>query len=118
MLTTNRRSISKVTRTDNNENDFSVDPFPTEIDNHADTNCFGINFRPMYFTSDVCSVYPFLEEYAHQEDIQICTAVTAYDTDEGETIILQFGQGLWFGNRMARSLINPNQCRHFGKITK
>ena len=32
----------------------------------------------------------------------------------GETIILEFGQGLWFGNRMEHSLINPNQCRAFG----
>ena len=33
---------------------------------------------------------------------------------EGETLILMFGQGLWFGDRMQRSLINPNQCRAFG----
>jgi len=32
----------------------------------------------------------------------------------GEVIILIFGQGLWFGNRMERSLINPYQCRAFG----
>ena len=24
------------------------------------------------------------------------------------------GQGLWFGNMMAKTLINPNQCRDFG----
>ena len=33
---------------------------------------------------------------------------------EGETVVLIFGQGLWFGDRMDRSLINPNQCRSFG----
>jgi len=32
----------------------------------------------------------------------------------GNTIILEFGQGLWFGERMECSLINPNQVRHFG----
>jgi len=32
----------------------------------------------------------------------------------GETIILQFGQGLWFGDRLNHSLINPNQCRSCG----
>ena len=48
------------------------------------------------------------------DDIQICSGATAYTTPEGETIILIFGQGLWFGDRMAKSLINPNQCRAFG----
>jgi hypothetical protein len=47
-------------------------------------------------------------------DVPIVTAATAYDTDQGETIILTFGQGLWFGDRMERSLINPNQCRAHG----
>ena len=31
----------------------------------------------------------------------------------GEVIILIFDQGLWFGNRMEKILINPNQCRAF-----
>jgi len=34
--------------------------------------------------------------------------------DSGETIILEFGQGLWFGNHLNHSLINPNQCRSYG----
>ena len=96
------------------DNDFFADPCPTEIDNHADTHCFGRNFCPLYFTSEVCTVSPFLSEYDTQDDIPICTAATAVDTEDGETIILEFGQGLWFGNRMDRSLLNPNQCRHFG----
>ena len=29
-------------------------------------------------------------------------------------VILEFVQGLWFGNGMEKSLINPNQCRKFG----
>ena len=32
----------------------------------------------------------------------------------GEVIILRFGQGFWFGNRIKKTLINPNQCRDFG----
>ena len=32
----------------------------------------------------------------------------------GQTYILAFHQGLWFGNKMPNSLINPNQCRVFG----
>ena len=57
---------------------------------------------------------PYLSEYDSLSDIPICTAATAVDLDSGETIILEFGQGLWFGERMEHSLINPNQCRSFG----
>ncbi len=85
-----------------------------EIDSHADTHCFGSNFIPLYFTQQECTVSPFLSEYQEQENIQICTGATAYTKENGEVIILIFGQGLWFGNRMERSLINPYQCRAFG----
>jgi hypothetical protein len=98
----------------NKRNDWTMEPAPTEIDNHADTICFGRNFRPLYYTSSVATVSPFLAEYEAQMDVPIVTAATAYDTNAGETIILVFGQGLWFGDKMDRSLINPNQCRTFG----
>ncbi len=42
-------------------------------------------------------------------------ASTAYtDLDSGETILLQLNQVLWYGHRLAMSLINPNQIRHSG----
>ena len=34
--------------------------------------------------------------------------------DSGDVVILEFGQGLWFGNSMEKSLINPNQYLKFG----
>jgi len=40
--------------------------------------------------------------------------VTAVEFGSGETIILEFGQGLWFGDRLNHSLINPNHCRAYG----
>ena len=47
--------------------------------------------------------------------IEFVTTVTAYDSeDTGETIILQINQGLYFGERMEESLINPNQIRNYG----
>ena len=91
-----------------------IDPLPCEIDNHADTTCFDKNFRVISFTSEVCSVSPYLSEYDSINDIPICTATTAVDLVTGETIILEFGQGLWFGDRMNHSLINPNQSRAYG----
>ena len=114
IVSTNRRFVSQAKR-QRCHDDYHTDPLPTDIDNHADTICFGKNFRPLFFTSEVCTVSPFLEnEYDAQNNVQICSAVTAVDLDSGETILLEAGQGLWFGDRMARSLINPNQLRAFG----
>ena len=92
----------------------TIDVLPTEIDNHADTHCFGKKIIPFSWSGLVCSVSPFLQEYGSVEDIEICSGATAYTTSLGETIILIFGQGLWFGDRMDKSLINPNQCRAYG----
>ncbi len=89
-------------------------PCPTEVDNHADTHCFGANFRPIMWNNIQCSVSPFLDELGSTENIDICTAATAWTHPSGETILLVFGQGLWFGHRMTKSLLNPNQCRAFG----
>ncbi|GFH56846.1 hypothetical protein CTEN210_13322 [Chaetoceros tenuissimus] len=108
-----RRFISRVKRQRGNGEIF-YEPLPTEIDNHADTICFGKNFRPVYFTSQVCTVSPFLDLYDSRQDVPICTGVTAVDLNDGATILLEAGQGLYFGNEMDRSLINPNQLRAFG----
>ena len=59
-------------------------------------------------------MFPFLPEYAEHMHVPICTGVTDLTLDSGEVAILEFEQGLWFGNRMEKSLINPNQCQKFG----
>ena len=99
ITTSNGRLIKEMNRR-KASNDRCMDPLPCEIDNHADTTCFGKNFRVISFTSEVCSVSPYLSEYDSVEDIPICTAATAVDLDSGETIILEFGHGLWFGDRL------------------
>ena len=85
-----------------------------EIDNHAYTHFFGRNIQPLSFTSEACTVSPLLVEYYEQENTTICTGETSYTMETGEVIILIFGQGLWFGNRIEKFLINPNQCQSFG----
>ena len=47
-------------------------------------------------------------------NVHICKGFTALALDSGEVVILEFVQGLWFVNRMEKSLINPNQCQKFG----
>ena len=39
-------------------------------------------------------------EYAEPMNVPICTGVTSLTLDSGEVVMLEFGQGLWFGNRM------------------
>jgi len=88
------------------------------MDNHANTHIFGRNFS-VYFQclkTKKCTVAPFLPEYSEQFDVPIITTgvTAAVDLKNGSTVILVFGQGLWFGERVDKSLINPNQCRHYG----
>ncbi len=68
----------------------------------------------MMWNNVQCSVSPFLDELGSTENVEICTGATAWTHPSGETIILIFGQGLWFGHRMGKSLLNPNQCRAYG----
>ena len=75
---------------------------------------FREKFKPIFWTGHECSVSPFLSEYSEQLHIPICTGATSYTLDTGEVIILILGQGLWFGSRMDKSLINPYQCRSYG----
>ena len=113
MKSSARRYIHSMARA--NDHVFMDHTSTTEIDNHADTCCFGRNFLPLYFTGQVCEVQPFLEEYESVHDVEVCSAATAFDDPEtGSTVILVFNQGLWFGPKMSHSLINPNQCRSFG----
>ena len=47
-------------------------------------------------------------------NVPICTGVTALTLYSWDVVILEFGQDLWFGNRVETSLINLNQCQKFG----
>ncbi|GAX25842.1 hypothetical protein FisN_6Hu120 [Fistulifera solaris] len=86
-----------------------------ELDSHADTTCFGSNFVPIGWTDITCTVSPYSDDYEAKTDIPIAHAATAYDDPvTGRVTILVFYNGLWFGNQLKDSLINPNQCRSFG----
>ena len=80
----------------------------TEKDNHADTHCFGANFYLTSFTLEECTVSPLPLEYTEQVNIPICNGVNVFTIDPGDVVILEFGQGLWFGYIMEKSLINQN----------
>jgi hypothetical protein len=80
----------------------------SEIDNHADTTCFGLNFTAISFMGEQCDVSPFSDSYDKMLNVPIATAATAWDNpDTGEVIILTFNKGLWFGDTLTNSLIKP-----------
>ena len=90
-------------------------PGTCEMDSHADTTCFGPNFRVTHETDQECNVYPFTSSYDPIKKVPVVSACTAYDCPEtGETYILEFHQGLYFGDKLEHSLICPNQCRAYG----
>jgi hypothetical protein len=64
VTTSNHRSITGIGLEDSyiRGHQWTIEPAPTEIDNHADTICFGQNFRPISLTSAVATVSPFLAE--------------------------------------------------------
>jgi hypothetical protein len=86
-----------------------------EMDSHADTCVAGPNFSVLEFTGEQCDVTPYTSDYQPITNVSVVNAVTAFtDESNGETVILNFNQVLWYGKRMKMSLINPNQLRHFG----
>jgi len=116
--TTSNRRLIKLVKRRKVLTERYTNPLLCEIDIHADTTCFGRNFRATSYTSEVCSAPPpYLSEYESVTDIPICSAATAVELVSGETIILDFGQGLWFGDRLNHLLINPNQRRSYGILT-
>ena len=92
-----RRFIEKTSR---KQEQIHWDLCSTYMDNHADTYFFVRNIQPISYTSEECMVAPFLGEYSGQLIILICTGATSYTMESGEFIIIIFGQGVWFGNRM------------------
>ena len=115
-ITWSKNKITTISSSNTDKFSYNVDYESTcEIDNHADTTCFGPNFRVTYVTDQECNVYPFTDQYKPIQSIPIVTACTAYDDPvTGESYILEFNQGLYFGHKMKHSLICPNQCRVYG----
>jgi uncharacterized membrane protein YgcG len=86
-----------------------------DLDSHADTSVIGANCRIISYTDKSCQVAPYHPDYAVMKDIPIVQAGTAFDDpNTGETIILVINQGLYFGDNLPNSLINPNQMRMNG----
>ena len=108
------RSISQLHKT--------IDPHfaRCELDSHADTCALGANFTPLSYTGRVCDVSPYnADAYSPERNIPIVSAATAFTCQEsGLTYILIINEGLWFGDKLTNSLINPNQLRFVGVLVQ
>ncbi len=62
---------------------------------------------------------PYTDTYISVKGVPIVNAATAWTCMEsGQTYIFVFHEGLWMGDLMHNSLINPNQLRAFGCIVQ
>ena len=86
-----------------------------EGDSNADTCCLGTNFMVLEMTNRTAEVYPYDSSYDPIENVPIVSGATAYDDKaSGSTYILVFHESLFYGKKLAHSLINPNQVRDHG----
>ena len=85
------------------------------LDSHADMSCVGRHAH-IYevYHGKVCNVFPFNDSYEPIENIATVNAAFAYDTDDGETYIIELNQCLDFTNSMEHSLLCTNQARMNG----
>ena len=58
--TGSRRQIENVKRNGEEDKEIYPNACPIDVDSHADTHCFGRNFRPIHWTGQECLVAPFL----------------------------------------------------------
>lgn len=88
-----------------------------EIDSLAETSCAGANWIPLFFTGETVDVSDYHGALQHRA-IPIATCATKLASHSGATWILIMPQMLYFGQQMARSLINPNQVRMSGTLVR
>ena len=117
------RNASHVRRI-NKSSSASVNGLPTpetlgrnEIDSLADTSCVGKNWIPLLFTGDMVNVFGY-SGVQHDSAIPLATCATKIVSESGSAYILICPQMLWFGTKLPRSLINPNQLRMSGTLVK
>ena len=114
-MITDKRIISKVS----NFNSYYELDEGTMATNECDTNaytcCLDKNFVILEFTQIEADVYSYIKDIAPIVGVLIVSGAIAWDDPfTGQTYILVRYEGLYHGNKMDHSLINPNQIRAYG----
>ena len=85
---------------------------PNESDTNADTCCLGSNFVILNYTRRTADVYTYDSAYEPISNVPIVSGATAYDDlDTNITWLLIINEGLYYGDKLDHTLINPNQIR-------
>ena len=89
-----------------------------ELDTHADTYEAEANTVVLDLTGKHVSVTPFCEEeYEPITEIPIATVAIAYDCpDTGRVWVLIINEALYFGSKVANTLLCPNQLQQYGIV--
>ena len=119
IISSNRRKIGDARSTPTSQYTESKDLETAgrlESDSHADTVCAGAQFRKLSGTGVVYEVGGFGEGLGTFQNVEVSTSCTAWDSPDGETYILVYGQSLFFGDALEVSLVPPNQMRANGLV--
>ena len=114
-MITVKRIISTVSNSNSHSEPESGTMATNECDTNADTCCLGKNFVILEFTQRAADVYAYIKDIAPIVGVTILSRATAWDDPvTGHAYILVSNEGLYYGNKMDHSLINPNQIRDYG----
>ena len=69
-----------------------------------------------YITGRQCTVKPFNDSYEPKQKVGIVNCAYVYDTDTGQTYILQVNNMLDFCHKMEDSILSTNQAREHGIV--
>ena len=87
------------------------------LDSHADMTCIGKHARILEtYYGKVCNVFPFNDSYEPLKNVHTVNAAFAYDSDDGQTYIIEVNQCLDFSETMEHSLLCTNQARINGVV--
>ena len=114
-MITIKRIISTVANTNSHSEPEAGTMAANECDTNSDTCCLGKNLVILEFTQKAADVYAYIKDIAPIVGVPIVSGATAWDDPvTGQTYILVINEGLYYGNKMDHSLINPNQIRDYG----
>ena len=69
------------------------------------------------YTQRTADVFPYDSSYSPITNVPIVMGVTAWDDPKDNTTwLLIVNEGLFYGDKLDHSLLNPNQIRHFGNV--
>ena len=77
----NTKDLQSINKIHNNQYKIICEASVTDIDNNADTHCFGSKLCPILFTSEEGTVSPLLTEYTEQVNVPIYTVANVLTLD-------------------------------------